>query len=114
MGRYILGVVDFGKNASSAAGGPVVSDSYFEWAFVNMNPNLPNGRSHLSYTGDGLYQSEPPRTFPACKAATLGDSVAATLGDPGATRGNCHEITCELGPRVGAIVETGSAGLGSG
>ena len=82
MGPYILGVVDFGKDASRTARGPAVSASYFEWALTSKRPNLPNGRLHLLYTQDRLYQFGPPRTFSASKAVTLRDALDGCPSDP--------------------------------
>ena len=34
------------------------------------------------FSMDGLYRFEPPRTFPACEAVTLGDAMDGCLSDP--------------------------------
>ena len=39
-------------------------------------------RSALSYAGDSLFQIDPPRTFSACMAATLGVASDSRLSDP--------------------------------
>ena len=62
--------------------GPVVSASFFEWAFINKRPNLYNGGLHLPYTMGGLYQFDPLRTFSDCEPVSLGDSPDCCLSDP--------------------------------
>ena len=76
IGRYILNVVDFGKDALKKVRGLVVSASYLQWAFAKKRPELSNGGLHLPYTVD------PPHTFPACKAAALGDASDGCPSDP--------------------------------
>ena len=82
MGHYILFVVDFGKDPSRCGRGPAVSASYFEWAFPNIRPDLPNVGLRLSYTEDGPSQFEPTRTFSAREPATSGDSMDECSAGP--------------------------------
>ena len=49
---------------------------------LHKSPNLPHGGLREPYTEDGSYQSDPPRTFSARKAVTLGDSMDSCLSDP--------------------------------
>ena len=42
-----------GRDASRKLRGHVVSASYFEWAFVKKNPDLPSGGPHFPYAEDG-------------------------------------------------------------
>ena len=58
------------------------SVAYFEWAFTNKRPGLPNGGLHLLYLADGLFRCEPPHTFSDSKAVTLGGAVYGRLPDP--------------------------------
>ena len=74
-GPFFLSVVDFGMGRSKKPKGPKVSAPYFKWAFAQKRPGLTDGGQRLRYEEDGLYRFEPPRTFPACKAATLGDAT---------------------------------------
>ena len=82
MGRYILSVVDFRKDASRNVRGPVFSATYFEWAFTNRRPNLSNGGRHLPDAEAGQYQFDPPRTFPSSKAVALRDALDGCQSDP--------------------------------
>ena len=104
VGRYILCVVDFGEDASRQVRGPAVSASHFGRAFFRKIPNMPNGGLHLPYTEDGLYQFDPPRTFSACNAGSLGDSMDGCLPDPNRSvmkfRANWGRASAQLLRRV--------------
>ena len=67
-GRFREGPI---KESESFSNG----QSHFEWAITDRRPKLPDSRLRLPHTSDGLYQFEPPRTFIACKAATLRDAM---------------------------------------
>ena len=60
----------------------MVSASYFALALANTRPNAPSGGLPLTYAEDGPYQFEPPRTFPVCKAMTLGGATDGRLPGP--------------------------------
>ena len=49
---------------------------------INKRPKLPNGGVPLPNAENGSYQFDPPRTFSACKAVTLGDSLDGCSSDP--------------------------------
>ena len=53
-----------------------------DWACARKRSNPDHGGMRLPITVDGMCGSTPPRTFSACKAATLGDARDGALSDP--------------------------------
>ena len=49
---------------------------------IVKRPNSACGGLHSPHTADGLYQSEPPPTFAACKAVWWGDALNPGVSDP--------------------------------
>ena len=82
LGHRAASVVSFGERNPKSVQGPTLSAAFFEWSSTEGHPNLPNGGLHLPFPEDGLYQFEPPRTFSACQAVTLGDALDRCLSDP--------------------------------
>ena len=80
MGRNILSVVDLGKDAWRRVCGAVASASFLEIA--KKSPYRSRGGLHSPYAEGGSYPSEPPVTFSACKAGTLGDPMGGCLSGP--------------------------------
>ena len=75
MGHYILSVVEYGR-------GPNVAASYFEWPVAEKRPDLSDVGLHMPLAESGLFRFAPPREFPACAAATLGDAQGDSISDP--------------------------------
>ena len=90
MRRYILTVADFGQDASRKVRGPAASARNSEWALISKRLVFPNGGLHLPHSEAGLHRFDPPRTFPACKAVTLGDVLDGWLSDPKKTAIKLH------------------------
>ena len=82
VGRYLLGAVDFGADASRRVRGLVVLASDFEWTFTSKRPNFSNRQLHVPHAEDGPYQFEPLRAFTARRAAALGDASDGCPPDP--------------------------------
>ena len=70
-----------------------------------------HGGLHLSYAEDGPYQLGPPRTFPACKAATLVGRDGCVPVEP---EEDYHKVACESGSFVSASVDARFSRLGWG
>ena len=82
-GRYVSSVVASGEGLSRSRHVPSFFATRFLWAFSNERPNLANEGLHLPCTERRLYRFEPPRTFSACKALTLGGAMDGCPSDPG-------------------------------
>ena len=82
MGHYVLSVVTFGDEHPRLGMGPKMAASHFEGAFVGKCPDLASGGLHSPRTEDELRRAEPPQTFSARKAVTLGDARHGCLSDP--------------------------------
>ena len=80
VGHDILSTVDFRRDPSRSLPCPEASASFFH--IVQRAADLSDGGLHLPYTQDGPYHFEPPLTFAARKAATLGGAENCRLPNP--------------------------------
>ena len=80
MGHYTLSAAAFRKDPPRSFPCPDASASFV--TIVQKAPDPFGGGLHLPNMPGGLYHFEPPRTFAACKAKTLGDSGSCRLRDP--------------------------------
>ena len=74
MGHYVLSVVASSTGPLCFDRVPNLAASYFEWTFLTQCLGLSNGGLRLRFTDDGLLRFVPPKDFPACAAAALGDA----------------------------------------
>ena len=74
IGHYVLIAVEFGKVPPCSDRGPNSAASYVDWSFLEKRPDFSDGGLHLHLVGRGLLRFVPPKEFPACAAANLGDA----------------------------------------
>ena len=82
MGRYILSVVEFDGRRGGRGRGPNFAASIVERTCTRKRPNSDIRGLRPPSTEDEMCIFTPPRTFPACKAATLGAAPGGTLSNP--------------------------------
>ena len=81
MGHYVLSVASLGEGPPGLVRGPKSTASYLARASVRKRPDLANDGLPLPLTEDVLYRFEPPQTFSARNAVTLGGARAWWLSE---------------------------------
>ena len=110
MGRRILSVLDFRKGRSGKRTGPTLATAFLGWYFTKKRPGLPGGWLHLHYERGGLCRFEPPHTFPACEAGTLGGAVYGNLSVPKEVTVKLHVNWCHTSAQQWRRLLAGSNG----